>query len=213
MSKKHQKAIKDEALKRKAAAEATCAEVGLGLQDELFSVGVVLNHLNVSQLNFFLLNAVNEACRRHAGLDVALFGQNITRPCMVPLCPLFDIQHLASWTNPLIATGTTACLEALASRAPIVLHYVFDLDFLHRHDLQAAEVRRAFCDPRARVITRGEDYRRLIQAEFDVRVCKTVVPNAEFDVLIRALVTELRGGRPNGERECADATFQSRSQG
>lgn len=198
MSKKHQQAIKDEALKRKAAAEKVCSEVGLSLQDELFSVGVVLNHLNISQLNFLLLNAVNQVCRKQSGIDVALFAQEISRPCVVMLCPLFDVQHLAAWTSPLIATSTISCLEALASRAPLILHYVFDVDFLNRTDLGAAEIRRAFCDLRVRVITRSEDCRRLIEAEFGVPVCRTVVPNAEFDVLTKTIITELKGEKMNG---------------
>lgn len=198
MSNKHQKAVKQEALKRKAELQAVCGEVGLGLNDELFPVGVVLNHLEVSQLNFFLLNSMNEASRRYIGIDVALFALQISKPFLTPLYPIFDIQRMMTWPYPLIATSTSACLEALASKSPLVLHYVFDVDFLDRQDLSTMDLRRAFRDPRVRVITRGEDHRRLVETEFGIRARKTIVPNAEFDLLARILVAETKGDNHSG---------------
>lgn len=191
---KHQKAIKQEALRRKAQAQSTCAQVGLNLQDEQLAVGVVVNHVTISQLNFFLFESMNQASRQYAGLDLAVFALQIAKPCLTPLCPVFDAQRLMSWESPLIATSTSACLESLSSRSPLILHYVFDLDFVGRRDLSTEDLRRAFCDPRVRVITRGEDYRRVIEAEFDVRTHPEIVPNAEFNRLARIVINELKGG-------------------
>jgi hypothetical protein len=193
MRNKH-KAIKAKALQKKSVEAAVCAELGLSPADALLSVGVVVNHVNMSQLNFFLLNSINAFSRRYVGVDVGLFAQQESKPCITPLCPLYDVQKLASWTHPIIATSTSACLEALTSKSPLVMHYVFEADFLGRRDLSTADLRQAFRDPRIRVVARGEDYRRLVETEFDIRPNQRVVPHAQFDVLVELLIKEPRGG-------------------
>ncbi len=179
---------KKAALARRREAEAWTLSAGLPLDAPLASVGVVIEHPGLSQCNFFLLRSMNAFSLESLGVDVTLFVLQQTHPIGLLTFPVMDSHALASWRHPLIAVGTTACTEALRSRASRIIHYVFEADFLDRRDLATAEVQRTFRDPRVTVMTRNEDYRRLIETEFGRPVRLPFVHDCEFDRMVRVLL-------------------------
>lgn len=161
-----------ESHKRKEETRQTLAEIGLEPQDDLFILGVIFDEIRVSQRNYFALSNINHVCNTYIGLDVSIFYQHATRPAMTPACPMFQVKDLAGWDNPLLSTDVGTTVEALMTRSDNIYHYVYDLDFIESHDFDMKTLTSAFRDDRVTLVTRCEDYKRVIEAEFykDVEV-------------------------------------------
>jgi len=187
---KAQRQRQQEAARRKHDAQKVLAGVGLDLSDDLVGVGVVFEHLGPSQAVLFGVNAINDLCRNVVGVDVALFVEQQMRPSVVPSCPVFGVEQMASWRKPLIATSTATCLAALETEAPIIVHYVVYPDFADSTDLSIEEVRRAFCDPRVRVFVRAKDYVALLRNEFGIEA--RFVPDFQIAEMLKVVLPELR---------------------
>jgi len=187
---KAQRERRREAARRRSEARAVLAGVGLDLDDDLVGIGVVFEHLGPSQAVLFGVNAINDLCRNVVGVDIALFVEKQMRPSVVPSCPVFGVEQMASWKKPLIATSTITCLAALQTQAPIVAHYVLYPDFADRTDLSIEEIRRAFCDPRVRVFVRSQDYVALLRNEFGIEAHP--VPDFQITEMLKVVLPELR---------------------
>jgi len=194
MAKKKQKNAKHkEAVRRKADASEGMAKLGLKLDDDQALIGFVFNHLAVSHLTYMGLDSINQLCKTYAGLDICIFTQHIIPACLPPLCSVFDVSDLGRWQDhPLIATSIGTTIEALASNASIVYHYAFDPEFIDKSHLEPDELEPAFCDPRVRVIVRHESHKKLIEAEFGIQVCDTIIPDCDVEVLAKFVLTEMK---------------------
>jgi len=180
---------------RKNDAQEVLARVGLDLTDDLVGIGVVFEHLGPAQAVFFGVNAINELCKTVVGVDMALFVEQQMRPSVVPSCPVFGVEQMASWNKLLIATSTATCLAALETQAPVVAHYVLYPDtgvpdVVERNGLSIDEVRRAFCDPRVRVFVRAKDYVALLRDEFGIEAHP--VPDFRIAEMLKVVLPELR---------------------
>lgn len=184
MTKMRQADRKREALARKREAATWAKDVGLDLDSPLSSVAVVVEHPGLSQCNYFLFRNMNQFSIESLGVDLSLFVLQAKPAMSIMVFPVLDSHSLKAWSGPLIAVGTAACLEALGSNATRILHYVFEVDFLDRRDLTTSQLHQAFRDPRVTVMTRGKDYRDLIEAEFGCRVREPLLPDCEFKPMI-----------------------------
>jgi len=181
------------ARQRKAAEEV--GEIGLSLSDDIFTVGFVFEHLAISQLTYLGIHSINELCRKYAGIDIAIFTQHMIPPCVVPTCPVFNTSRLISWGNyPLITTSIGTTTEALITNASKIYHYVFDLDFIDNKILALRNINSTFCDNRVEVITRHESHKEVIEREFGIKVCDTIIPDCNVDKLVRIAITETKNG-------------------
>ena len=187
---KAQRERQQEATRRKHDAQEVLASVGLDLTDDLVGIGVVFEHLGPAQAVFFGVSAINHLCQNVVGVDVALFVEQQMRPSVVPSCPVFGVEQMASWKKPLIATSTVTCLAALQTQAPIVAHYVLHPDSVDRNGLSIEEVRRAFCDPRVRVFVRAKDYVALLRDEFGIEA--HLVPDFRITEMLKVVLPEVR---------------------
>jgi hypothetical protein len=197
---KAQRQRQQEAARRKHDAQEVLAGVGLDLADDLVGIGVVFEHLGPSQAVFFGVNAINDLCKTVVGVDVALFVEQQMRPSVVPSCPVFGVEQVATWNKPMIATSTVTCLAALRTQAPIVAHYVLYPDtgvpdtgvpdFADRTDISIEEARRAFCDPRVRVFVRSQDYVALLGDEFGIEA--QFVPDFQITKMLKVVLPEVR---------------------
>lgn len=187
---KAQRDRRREAARRKSEARTALAGVGLDLDDDLVGIGVVFEHLGPSQAVYFGINAINELCRTVVGVDVALFVKQPMRPSVVPSCPVFGIDQMASWRQPLIATRTNTCLAALESKAPVIVHYVLYREFMEYRNRPIEADRRAFCDPRVRVFVRAKVYATLLRDRFGVEA--RFVPDFQIAEMLKLVLPELR---------------------
>ncbi len=179
-----------EASKRKSNASADMGKIGLKLEDDLKTIGLVFNHLSVSHLAYLGLHYMNNLCREHVGVDICIFTTHDLPPCIKMLCPVFKISDLSRWMgNPLVSTNIRTTIEALASNASIVYHFCFDPEFIGNHMTESSDMKTAFCDPRVRVIVRHESHKQLIEEEFDIRVCDTIIPDFNAEMLTKLVMS------------------------
>lgn len=193
MAKKQKNQQHAESLRRKEIAAQEMAKLGMHLGDDLSATGFVFTHLSMSHLTYLGLISINKLCKTYAGIDICLFSQHISQPCVPPLCPVFGEADLTRWRDsPLITTNIETTLAAMASNAKTIYHYAFDPEFIDQHHIESSCLRTAFCDPRVRVITRHESHRKLIEAEFDIEVCDLIVQDCDAEELVRLVLTETK---------------------
>ena len=194
MAKKKKNVKYTEAIRRKVDAAAEMSKLGLKLEDDLAIIGFVFNHLAISHLTYLGLNSINQVCRTYAGLDFCIFTQHLMASCIPPLCPVFSVSDLSRWHYyPLITTSIGTTIEALASNAPVIYHYVFDLEFIDKPHFESSDLKLAFCDPRVRVIVRHESHKDVVETEFGIKVCG-IIPDCNVEELAKLVLTEMKNG-------------------
>lgn len=200
MAKKHKNLRHTEAMRRKAEATAEMAKLGLKLDDDIVLIGFVFDHLSVSHLTYLGLVSINKLCKDHVGVDICIFSQHIIQPCVSLLCPAFSTSDLMRWRDyPLISTSIETTIDALSSNAPVVYHYCFDPSFVNKPHKESSILVQAFCDPRVRVIARHESHRELIEAEFDIKVQDTIIPDCNTEMLVKLILKEMKNANESNE--------------
>jgi hypothetical protein len=178
-----------ESVARKIVAEKEVAHIGLRLTDNIRAIGLVFSHLEVSHLTYLGLSSINEFCKKYAGVDICLFSQHNIIPCLTPLCPVFNISNLARWHNePIITTSIGTTIEALSSNVPIIYYYAFDPEFIDKSHLKSTDLVPAFTDSRVKVIVRHESHKRLIEEEFGIQICDTIVEDCDMEKLAKLVL-------------------------
>lgn len=192
MAKNKKNAKHIEAMKRKTSAMTEMAEIGLKIEDDRALIGFIFNHLSISHLTYLGINSINQLCKKYAGIDVCLFTQHTSLPCVPQLCPIFSVSDLARWYYyPLVATSIETTIEALYSNAHTVYHYAFDPHFINEPNKESSDLKTAFCDPRVRVIVRHKDHQELIEAEFSIEIC-AIIPDFDAKKIVKLALTEMQ---------------------
>ena len=198
MGKKQKNTRHTDAVRRKTKATDEMAKIGLSLEDDLAIVGFVFNHLAVSHLTFLGIQSINQLCRTYAGIDICVFTQHIIPPCVKPLFPIFNVSSLDRWTDdPLITTSIGTTIAAISSNAKNIYHYAFDPEFIGKPHYESSYLKKAFCDSRVRVIARHEAHKELIEKEFGISVCNTIVSDCDAEKLVKLVLTETNNGHRN----------------
>ncbi len=194
MSNRKTKNIKNaHAVRRKLHASQHMDKIGISLEDELASIGFILTHLSISQLTYLLLESINHLCRTHIGVDIHIFSQHITNPCAQILCPVFGMHELIRWHKyPIVTTNIATTIDALSSNAQKIYHYAFDPEFIDLQHSESSYIKQAFCDPRVMVITRHESHKQLIEEEFSIKVCDTIIEDCDTEKLIKLILMETK---------------------
>lgn len=196
MAKRNKNLQHKDATKRKAQASAEVAKIGLSLSDEIVVIGFVFRHLSASHLAYIGLTSINKLCKTYAGIDICVFTQHIIAPCVTPLCAVFSVSELTRWKeNALISTDIGTTIDALASNASIIYHYAFDPEFINKPHIDSLSMKLAFCDPRVRIVVRDESHKLLIEEEFCVKVCDTIIPDCNAEMLAKLVIKEMKDGR------------------
>jgi hypothetical protein len=184
-----------EAIHRKENAAKEMAKLGLKLEDNLALIGFIFNHTSVSHLTYLGLNSINRLCKTYAGIDICVFSQHIVPSCVPLLCPVFGISDLIRWYHyPLISTSIGTTINALSSNAPVIYHYAFDPEFIDKSHRESSDLQPAFNDPRVRVVVRHKSHKELIETEFGIKVCDTIVPDCNAEILAKLVLTEMKNG-------------------
>jgi hypothetical protein len=185
VAKKKKNPKHTEAVRRKADATAEMAKLGLKLGDDIALIGFIFSHLALSHRTYLGLLSINQFCRNYTGVDICIFSQHLIQPCVPLLCPVFKVSDLIRWGNyPLVTTDIGTTIEALSSNASVIYHFCFDPEFINQPHMESSELKSAFCDPRIRIITRHEDHKELIEAEFGISVCG-IIPDFDVEEIVQ----------------------------
>ncbi len=195
---KKQKNIKGkEAFHRRQKAANQLSELGLSLDDELYNVGIVIQHIGYSQLAFDVLKSVEQFCLNYVGVDICFIIQQQNPSLINPLCPVLTVDHLIGWKSPLITTDLSTTIDAINNVSENIYYYVYDLDFLQRWDLKTSVLNRVFNDPRITLITRHHTYKKIIEQEFGVSVRGEIMLKFDLHKIVRMILGERKNVRTN----------------
>jgi len=181
-NKKHQNKKKTEAINRLLESNKLLSDIGLQCDDDLASIGIVLEHIGISQLAIGVLRNIDNFVSKYVGLDVSIFVQNLVAPITKVSCPVFPIRDLQGWENPLITTNLSTTLDAIGAGCKSIYHYVFDLDFIDNYVVSGDDIRKCFVDKNIHgIFTRHDTYKKIIENEFGVHVLDQIV--TDFDIV------------------------------
>jgi len=196
MAKKQKNTKRKQAIKRQKEAEDIMSEIGLKLDTKRVSIGFVFKHLGISHLTYLGINSINNACKKYAGMDICIFSQHSIPPCVQPLCPVVGVTTLSRWANqPLITTSIGTTAEAINTNASRIYYYMFDPEFIGKHDIEMDEIYRTFSHPKVTVICRHDDHRMLVAEEFNINTHDTIVPDCDVEKLCKIALMEMDDGK------------------
>ncbi len=194
MAKKQKNIKHKEAMNRKREAISLMSEIGLLLTDKIQSIAIIFEHIGLSQIGFCALRNISEATKKYPGLDINIFVQRDV-PTPTPIrCPIFSVRDIISWEKPIISTSISTTMDAINSQSDEIYHYVFDIDFINREDLQTQTINDTFNNPKVTLLTRTFMYKKIIEQEFGVTVSENIIP--DFDIIKMAKI--IFGGKKNG---------------
>jgi hypothetical protein len=114
---------KKQAEKRKKEGENNLNKLGLSLDSDLISIGIIFDNLLKSDLNMAGLNSVNAIFNGFVGVDLNIFSHNMGECCVFLLAPLLDLKYIFNWIYPLIAISRSTLQTALNSRSQNIYYY------------------------------------------------------------------------------------------
>jgi len=114
---------KKQAENRKREAEANLNKLGLSLNSDLISIGIIFENLLKSDINIAGLNSVNLIFNCFLGVDINVFAHDLGPSCIFLLAPVLDLKYIFSWDCPLIATNKSTLQTALNSKSKNIYYY------------------------------------------------------------------------------------------
>jgi len=117
---------KKQAENRKREAEANLNKLGLSLNSDLISIGIIFENLLKSDINVNLLNGINTVFNNFVGVDINVFAHNLGECFIFLLAPLLDLKYIHSWTYPLIAVNKSTLQTALSSRSKVIYCFTYN---------------------------------------------------------------------------------------
>ena len=138
------------------------------------SVGILVDDLGLSQLNFYLINHINYLAKTRMDIDPILFFKNVNHPCIRPHCATLNMCDIWSFNGTIIATNLDSALTALnaVNNADNIL-YLWDLEWLRGKNnyLYNLSILR---HPDLRVIARSVHHAQAIENYANIKVHKVV---------------------------------------
>jgi len=194
--KKNQVLKKKKANDRKSSAKEKLLEIGLELSDNIYSIGILFDNLNISHLTYVGLNNINNICDQYIGLDIYIFTEQIARPCIDPKCAVGLMKDVFGWQEPLVATSINTCIYALNSSSKNIYYYAFDVDFINNYNVSWRTIKKVFCDPRVTVVVRHKDHKALIESEFDIKTSNVIIEDFNLVTMAKLIIED----KKNDER-------------
>lgn len=156
-NKKQKNIAKNNFNKKLEIIKQECEDFGISFSDDIFSVGVIFDSLNTSQISYSLINSINELCSNYLGINFDIFVQSFCAPCIRPLCPIFDVSSIKEYNNIIIATSLSNLFDALNSKSEIIVYYMID-PFIINHKTIKENIESG----RLKIILRSPSYNQIL---------------------------------------------------
>lgn len=128
------------------------------------TISFLLNNLGHNQLAFNAIQASNDAIRANDELDVVLYYENLTRPCMGHGFMISNV--LDAWTNSgvVVATSLSNASKLLSfPNAQRKLFYVYDLEWTLMQQKSYEELARIYQNPMIELIARSHNHKQVLE--------------------------------------------------
>lgn len=134
----------------------------IGIRRFIINIGIILQHLLPSQLNFLTIKYLNGLSSKH-GIDCSIFYEQCT-PIFASLkFGIYNISEIAHAKGLIIATNLNQAsyLTDLTNNTTKIF-YVWDLEFL-RHSKNFLDNVKIYRNKSIRLITRNNDYAKILE--------------------------------------------------
>jgi hypothetical protein len=131
------------------------------------SLGIILNNYGPNDIAYQVIKAINI----YRGFkDVALFYENIMRPCITPTTSLVHIYGLSNYSHPVITFDIETTKTALDTIGPTAYYlYVWNLEWLHK-TANYEYYDKVYNDKRINLIVRSKEQEEVLFNNFGVKI-------------------------------------------
>lgn len=174
--------------RRKREANNFLNNFNLQLDSPLINLNIVCNHINNSQINYFLFKAINELLSNYAGFDINIFAEHKARPMMTMLCPVFDIADILTFQGPILTTTYNSCLSLSNISKYKIYHYITNIENVLKNKKEFEKILK---HPRIINIVRCSMYKEIIQDEFDFGVDINIYEDFNIRKMLVQIIMEI----------------------
>lgn len=153
-------------------------------------VGLMINDLGVNQLNFYLINHINNSIRLTNDYDFMVFIKDLIPPSMRPECAVLNSNEIWAFDGILISTNLDSALSSLnaVNTAKNVL-YMWDLEWLRAGKNNYINNISILRNPNLTVVARSPEHARAIENYANIKI-QHIIPDANLKDILYATTTE-----------------------
>lgn len=153
----------------------------------LDSIAIAVESLNNSQMAYSLLTSINKKLRNSYKTEISLYSATKDLPLMTPLCSVYNINELKTYTGILICTNFRIWYssEELSPRSTKI-YYVYDpleLTFVKPEFIAKLKGNLPI------LAVRHENHLEFLQKQLQIKPDKKlIVPEFDFDIIEKELI-------------------------
>jgi len=144
-----------------------------------------VSSLGVSHFNHDLIQAVNRAVDSQTNLDITLFFETVTRPCLPLQVASMHISEGFGYDGPIVATNFSTAEKILRFPASKRLLYSYDLDWMQIEPRDFRVIQHVYAHPDLKLATRCSGYAKIIQDAWRREVA--VIPDCNIEQIIELM--------------------------
>jgi len=181
----NQQKRKKDVLKKRADENNILKSFGISINDRPMGIGVLLGRVDISQLSFFAISAINKFKELYTQIDMSIYVKTPTLPCMQPMFPIFDLLKINRHIDGIIATSFAGLIDAVNTCTKCILYYAFENDFIEYTNFTLK-------DDRIVCVARSHRYADILRSNFGLSPLD-IVDNFELDKLLKIMIPRIRG--------------------
>ena len=126
-------------------------------------LGVIVQNLNNSQSNFFLIQALNRL-NQEEGIDCCIFYEQCTAPMIPPLFSIFHMNEIYDFSGPVISTymlGTKRLIDSPGPRKKFM--YLWAFEWAKIPQFAYNNIKDIYLNPEINLIVRSQHHAHLVE--------------------------------------------------
>jgi len=134
-------------------------------------IGVLLNNLGPSQLNYYFIKSTNELLAKRTDLDIVVFYENLQVKCLPTNFASMPILEAWNFHGPMIATSlsTAAHLIRFPSSCKKIF-YINDLEWIRLKNKNFSVLQSVYSSKELTLIARSNDHKNIIENCWNTKV-------------------------------------------
>ncbi len=138
-------------------------------------IGVALDSLGPTQLNYFLIANTNRLMAERCDVDLIAFYMTLARPCLPMNFASMQLVEAYGFDGTIIATSLLTADKILKFPGPKrKLFYVWDLEWLRINDKSYSTLRSIYANQKLAIIARSQEHKRVLEECWNINVAHVV---------------------------------------
>jgi hypothetical protein len=150
-------------------------------------VGLMINDLGINQLNFYLINHINNLIKSTNDYDFMVFIKDLIPPSMRPECAVLNSNEIWSFDGIVISTNLDSALSSLnaVNVAKNVL-YVWDLEWLRAGKNNYINNISILRNPNLEIVARSQEHATAIENYANIEI-QHIIPDINLKDILYAI--------------------------